>query len=144
MIRIISIPKIRHYCDNSLNLLMALPSENPVLAANLQLVLSRAPGSDLATEALRKALLGVAATHQSYLLSRRGATPEAEEAMFLANGFRSESKQLLSESFNIREAMQSDASLAASVSISLLDVRFYRASSGSLTLLSSWHIHRSC
>ncbi|KAJ3520322.1 hypothetical protein NM688_g9180 [Phlebia brevispora] len=115
-------PYIHHYCDNSLSLLMALPSENPVLAANLQLVLSRAPNSDLSIEALRNALLGIAATHQSYLLSRGGDSLQAEETMSMANAFRSESKRLLSKSFTTSEGMQSDASLAASVANSLLDI----------------------
>lgn len=102
---------------------MALPSENPVLAANLQLVLSRAPGSDTATDALRKALLGIAATHQSYLFSRNGAPRMAAEAMSMANGFRAQSKELLSIFLATSPGIQDDASLAASVAISLLDVR---------------------
>ncbi|PSR74633.1 hypothetical protein PHLCEN_2v9699 [Hermanssonia centrifuga] len=101
---------------------MALPSENPVLAANLQLVLSRAPGYDTAIDALRKAILGVAATHQSYLFSRSGVSSMADDAMQMAKSYRSESKQLLAEACATAEGMQSDASLAASVAIALLDV----------------------
>jgi hypothetical protein len=56
-------PKIRHYCDNFLSIIMAVPSENPIVAANLPLVLSKPRGSDPPTEALRAALMGVAAVH---------------------------------------------------------------------------------
>ena len=101
---------------------MALPSENPVLAANMQLLLGRAPGSDVATEALRTALLGVAAMHQAYTYSR-SASPMADHSLQLANGYRSKSQRLLYEACMSRDGTQSDASLAASVALSLADVR---------------------
>lgn len=102
---------------------MALPSENPVLAANMQLLLGRAPGSDMATAALRQALLGVAATHQAYLYTRNGASPMAEQSLQLAGGYITASRRLLAESCMSREGTQSDASLATAVALSLADVR---------------------
>jgi hypothetical protein len=53
--------KIRHYCERSASIVMAVPLENPIVAANIPLVLSHLPGGDASAEALRLALLGVAA-----------------------------------------------------------------------------------
>jgi hypothetical protein len=115
--------KIRHYCDNSLNIIMAVPSENPIVAANLPLVLSTPRGSDLPTEALRAALLGVAAIHQSYLLSRGGATQDGADAMMqIAQQYKIKSKSYLAKACTTIEGTQSDASLAATLAILLADV----------------------
>jgi len=102
---------------------MAVPSENPIVAANLPLILSRAPGSDSAIEALRLSLLGVSAVHQSFLLSRSGlASNGAAEAMALANDFRLKSKQHLAKACTTASGAQSDAALGASLAISLTDI----------------------
>lgn len=102
---------------------MAVPSENPIVAANLPLILSRAPGSDAAIEALRLSLLGVAAVHQSFLLSRSGLSSNgATEAMTLANNFRLKSKHQLAKACTTASGAQSDAALGASLAISLTDV----------------------
>lgn len=117
--------KIRHYCDNALSIIMAFPSENPVLASNLQFVLSRTRGSDSAVESLRMALLGTAAIHQSFLLSRSGVCHGqggADEVMQLANTFRAKSKQLLVTTCSTSEGARSDAALGAAVAIVLIDV----------------------
>ncbi|KAH9949554.1 fungal-specific transcription factor domain-containing protein, partial [Amylocystis lapponica] len=115
---------IRHYCDNSMSIIMAFPSENPILAANLQFVLSRSRGSDSAIESLRTALLGVAAVHQSFLLSRSGmchGQGGADDVMQLANSFRAKSKRLLYASIT-PEGAGSDAALGAAVAIALIDI----------------------
>ena len=125
MVYVLSSLKIRHYCDNSLSIIMAIPSENPIVAANLPLVLSRPRGSDLPTEALRTALMGVAAIHQSYLLARGGTTPDgAEEMMQIAQKYRMNSKQNLTKACSTIEGTRSDASLAAALAIILMDVSF--------------------
>ncbi|KAF9222571.1 hypothetical protein BS17DRAFT_802813 [Gyrodon lividus] len=98
---------IRHYCDRSLSIVMAIPSENPIVAANLPLVLDRSQGTDISAEALRNALLGVAAIHQSFLLSQSS---------------RMNSKQLLARACTTLQGTQSGASLAACLSISLMDI----------------------
>ncbi|KAI0949383.1 hypothetical protein AcW1_009014 [Taiwanofungus camphoratus] len=116
---------IRHYCDNALSIIMAFPSENPVLASNLQFVLSRTRGSDSAVESLRMALLGTAAIHQSFLLSRSGVCHGqggADEVMQLANTFRAKSKQLLVTTCSTSEGARSDAALGAAVAIVLIDI----------------------
>ena len=46
--------KIRHYCDHSVNFIMAVPLENPMVASILPLILSCAPGDDRAIDALRR------------------------------------------------------------------------------------------
>jgi hypothetical protein len=118
-----SLPKIRHYCNNSLSIIMAVPSENPIVAANLTLVLSKPRGTDSPTEALRSALLAVAAIHQSFLLAQGGATPEgADEMMQIAQRFRMTSKLHLTKACSAAEGTRSDASLAAALAIMLLDV----------------------
>jgi hypothetical protein len=102
---------------------MAVPSENPIVAANLPLILSRAPGTDSAIEALRLSLLGVASVHQSFLLSRSGlAANGAAEAMAMAHNFRLKSKQHLVKACQTVSGAQSDAALGASLAISLMDV----------------------
>ena len=102
---------------------MAIPSENPIVAANLPLVLDRPPGTDTSAEALRMALLGVAAIHQSFLLSQASETQGgAEEMLKLAHTYRMNSKQLLARACTTPQGAQSDASLAACISISLMDV----------------------
>ena len=104
---------------------MAVPlaSENPIVAANLPLVLSRPSGSDYSTEALRMALLGVAAIHQSYLLTRNGAPPEgASEMARLAQGYKLNSRTQLMKACSTAVGVHSDASLAASIAIALMDV----------------------
>ncbi|KIJ67948.1 hypothetical protein HYDPIDRAFT_25403 [Hydnomerulius pinastri MD-312] len=114
---------IRHYCDRSLSIIMAIPSENPVLAANLPLVLDRPQGSDVSAEALRNALLGVAAIHQSFLLSQTSGTQGgAEDMLKLAHTYRMNSKQLLAKACTTASGAHSDASLAACISISLMDI----------------------
>lgn len=115
--------KIRHYCDNALSIIMAYPSENPVLAANFQFLFDGVRGADSAVESLRSALLGVAAVHQSFLLSRSGvSTPAADEALRVAASFRAKSKHLLVSACATPEGCHNDAALAASVAIALIDV----------------------
>jgi len=48
--------KIRHYCDHSMNFIMAVLFENPMVAIILPLILSCAPGDDLAIDGLRLSL----------------------------------------------------------------------------------------
>lgn len=74
---------------------MVIPSENPIVAVNVPLVLDRPRGTDASAEALRNALLGVAAIHQSFL-SRSTVTQEGATNMLrLALTYRIKSKQLL-------------------------------------------------
>ncbi|EGN99813.1 hypothetical protein SERLA73DRAFT_159962 [Serpula lacrymans var. lacrymans S7.3] len=114
---------IRHYCDNSLSFIMAIPSENPIVAANLPLIFNHPPGSDTSAEALRMALLGVAAIHRSFLLSQSGVNQgSAEEMLQLGHSFRMNSKQLLAKACATMEGAQSDASLATSMAIALMDI----------------------
>ncbi|KAI0745764.1 fungal-specific transcription factor domain-containing protein [Earliella scabrosa] len=114
---------IRHYCDNALSIIMAYPSENPVLAANFQFLFDGVRGADSAVESLRSALLGVAAVHQSFLLSRSGvSTMAAEEALRVADSFRAKSKHLLVSACATREGCHNDAALAAAVAIALIDI----------------------
>ncbi len=116
-------PKIRHYCDNALSIIMAYPSENPVLAANFQFLFDGVRGSDSAVESLRSALLGVAAVHQSFLLSRSGVSqPAADEALRVAESFRAKSEHLLVAACGTSEGCHNDAALAAAVTIALIDV----------------------
>lgn len=124
--------KIRHYCDHSLSFIMAVPSENPVVSANLPLILNRSPG-DSSAEALRMALLGVASIHQSFLLARGGSTQYgADEMLQLSHSYRMSSKQLLAKACTTVEGVQSDASLAASIAIALMDVSLLALSDVSL------------
>ena len=93
---------------------MAFPSENPVLAANLQFMFDGVRGADSAVEALRSALLGVAAVHQSFLLSRNGVSQVAsEEALRVAESFRGKSETLLVAACGTPEGCHNDAALAA-------------------------------
>jgi hypothetical protein len=102
---------------------MAVPSENPIVAANLPLVLSKPRGFDSPTEALRAAVLGIAAIHQSCLLARGGAAPEgADEMMQIAHQYRMNSKLHLAKACSTVEGTRSDASLAAALAIMLTDV----------------------
>ena len=115
--------KIRHYRDHSMNFIMAVPFENPMVASIVPLVLSRAPGDDSAIDALRLSLLGVASVHRSFLLSRsRVCSGSAKENILLANAFRLKSKQALAEACTTSHGAQSDAALGASLAISLMDV----------------------
>ncbi|KAF9653199.1 hypothetical protein BDM02DRAFT_2144413 [Thelephora ganbajun] len=114
---------IRHYCDHSMNFIMAVPFENPMVASVLPLILSCAPGDDLAIDSLRLSLLGVASVHQSFLLSRSQACSDsAKEYMLLAHMFRLKSKQTLAEACTTPHGAQSDAALGASLAISLMDI----------------------
>lgn len=102
---------------------MAYPSENPVLAANFQFLFDGVRGADSAVESLRSALLGVAAVHQSFLLSRSGvSTLAAEEALRVADSFRAKSRHLLVSACATPEGCNNDAALAAAVAIALIDV----------------------
>lgn len=113
--------KIRHYCDNAMSIIMAFPHENPIVAANLQFVFDHVGGSNSAVESLRMALLGTAAVHQSFMISRVG-NRGADEAMQLALSFRNRSKRLLAAACSTSDGLQSDASLGAAVAIVLIDV----------------------
>ncbi|EPQ57382.1 hypothetical protein GLOTRDRAFT_74129 [Gloeophyllum trabeum ATCC 11539] len=102
---------------------MAVPSENPVAAANLSLVFNRPLQSDPATEALRLALLGVAAVHQSFQLGRGGTSPDASADMLhQAQIYRTESRRWLAGACSTVDGLQSDAALSASLSIALIDI----------------------
>lgn len=104
---------------------MAAPSENPnpIVAANLPLVLSQPAGSSSDTEALRSGLMSVAAIHQSYLLARGGSTPDGADAMLrIAQHHRMNSKAHLANACKTAAGTRSDASLAASLAIALTDV----------------------
>ncbi|PCH43771.1 hypothetical protein WOLCODRAFT_75103 [Wolfiporia cocos MD-104 SS10] len=104
---------------------MAFPSENPILAANLHFVFGRARGTDPAVESLRMALLGTAAVHQSFLLSRNGVCHGrggADEFMQLALSYRNKSKQMLSAACSTKDGAQNDAALGAAVAIILIDI----------------------
>ncbi|PIL36188.1 transcription factor [Ganoderma sinense ZZ0214-1] len=114
---------IRHYCDNALSIIMAYPYENPVLAANFQFLFDGVRGTDSAVESLRAALLGVAAVHQSFLLSRSGVSSlAADEAMRVADSFRAKSNHLLVSACATPEGAHNDAALAATVAIALIDI----------------------
>ncbi|KAI0630369.1 fungal-specific transcription factor domain-containing protein [Trametes polyzona] len=115
---------IRHYCDNALSIIMAYPSENPVLAANFQFLFDGVRGMDSAVESLRSALLGVAAVHQSFLLSRNGGVSQqaSEEALRVAESFRAKSEHLLVSACGTSEGCHNDAALAAAVTIALIDI----------------------
>lgn len=101
---------------------MALPYENPVIAANLHVVLSRAPGLDMSIDALRTAILGTAAVHKSYCSSRKGDSTGANQLMRLANGYRTHAARLLSKACLTADGVQSDSTIAAAAAIALLDV----------------------
>ncbi|TFY69156.1 hypothetical protein EVJ58_g574 [Rhodofomes roseus] len=102
---------------------MAVPSiKNPVAKANLDLILGRTRGVDLAVEALRMALLGTAAVHQSFLCSRGLAHGGADEAMQLALTYRAKSNQLLSLACRSAESATDDAALGAAAAICLVDI----------------------
>ncbi|OBZ68304.1 Transcriptional regulatory protein moc3 [Grifola frondosa] len=114
-------PFIRHYCHNALSFIMAIPSENPILAANLSFMFDCSSGFDSAVESLRTALLGIAAIHQSYLLSRSGHGG-ADEGLELASSFRTKSKGLLMTACSTREGVHSDFTLGAALAIALIDI----------------------
>ena len=102
---------------------MAYPSENPVLAANFQFLFDGVRGADSAVESLRSALLGVAAVHQSFLLSRSGVSQQAaDEALRVADSFRAKAKHLLTSACATKEGCNNDAALASAVAIALIDV----------------------
>lgn len=100
---------------------MAVPSDNPIADAFIPLVTTHPRGSDMPTEALRMALLGVAAIHQSHLL-RRATQDGASEMFTIAKQYRLNSKTLLTKACTTLEGCKSDASLAASITIALMDV----------------------
>jgi hypothetical protein len=137
--------QIRHYCNTSTMLTMAVPSQvNPILAVNLPLVLATPPplpglsilnptaGGSPATEALRLSLLGVGAIHQAYLLARSAGTDmslakathggAADELMNLAISYRLQATKCLALACQTIEGTRSDAALGASVTIALIDV----------------------
>lgn len=143
--------QIRHYCNTSTMLTMAVPSQvNPILAVNLPLVLATPPplaglsimdpnaGGSPATEALRLSLLGVGAIHQAYLLARStsvdmslvktGTGGAADELMNLAISYRLQATKCLALACQTIEGTRSDAALGASVTIALIDVspQFHR------------------
>ncbi|EJF65313.1 hypothetical protein DICSQDRAFT_132897 [Dichomitus squalens LYAD-421 SS1] len=102
---------------------MAYPSENPVLAANFQFIFDGVRGTDSAVESLRLALLGVAAVHQSFLLSRSGVSSlAADEALHVADTFRAKSLHQLTSACATPEGAHNDAALAATVAIALIDI----------------------
>ncbi|EKM54488.1 uncharacterized protein PHACADRAFT_174996 [Phanerochaete carnosa HHB-10118-sp] len=102
--------------------MMALPSENPILAANLQFVLSRVSGFDMPVDSLRNALLGIAAVHTSFLAAREGDAKTADDSVRLANAYRSQSVCLLNKACLTTEGVQSDSTIAATAAIALLDI----------------------
>ena len=94
-----------------------------MLAANFQFLFDGVRGADSAVESLRAALLGVAAVHQSFLLSRSGVSQQAaDEALRVADSFRAKSKHLLASACATQEGCHNDAALASAVAIALIDV----------------------
>ena len=99
---------------------MAYPSENPVLAANFQFLFDGVRGADSAVESLRAALLGVAAVHQSFLLSRSGVSQQAaDEALRRVRG------HLVNYALRFLEGEHLDASLTDNPQLLPLKSAFY-------------------
>ncbi|KAF9516682.1 hypothetical protein BS47DRAFT_1390518 [Hydnum rufescens UP504] len=139
---------IRHYANFSTDLIMAIHTSaalNPVLASTLPMVLSVLPRQSAPIEALRLSLLGVAAVHQSFLHSRsdpgrsyqqNGALPmtaatklvpstsaqASGESLRLGLLLRQNATQCLAYACQTVDGSWSDAALAASVTIALIDI----------------------
>lgn len=118
-----SFTKIRHYMNNAIKFIMAVPVKNPVAKANLALACGGpATGADVAVEALRTALMGTASVHQSFLCSRGLVQGGADEAMARAIAYRDKSNHLLTMACRTTESAMTDAALGAAVAICLIDV----------------------
>ncbi|KZT70983.1 hypothetical protein DAEQUDRAFT_724736 [Daedalea quercina L-15889] len=114
---------IHHYLQNAMSFIMAVPSnKNPVAKANIDLILGRTRGADTGVEALRMAILGTAAVHQSFLCSRGLVQGGADDAMQLALMYRAKSNRLLSLACRSAEGATGDAALGAAVAICLVDI----------------------
>lgn len=118
--------KIHHYAASAPSIILAMPALDPVTSANIDLAFSRPPGADFAVDSLRMAVLGTAAIHQSFLVSRSGMIDAAEGAADLrriAGVFRKQSKELLALACaNASTEYTSDATLAATMSIAIIDI----------------------
>lgn len=114
--------KIRHYATSAPSIILAMPTLDPVTSANIDLAFSRPPGEDFAVDSLRLAVLGTAAIHQSFLLSRSGGAGAAE-LRHSAGVFRKRSKEMLALACaNASTGRTSDATLAAVMSIAIIDI----------------------
>lgn len=118
--------KIRHYAASAPHIILAMPALDPVTSANIDLAFSRPPGTDFAVDSLRMAVLGTAAIHQSFLMSRTGGVDAVEGAAELrrnAGVFRKQSKELLAMACaKASTERASDGTLAAVMSIALIDI----------------------
>lgn len=106
--------------------MMAIPSGlNPMLAINLPLALDSPRGTNSASDALRVALLGIAAVHQAFLLARSGVSPSQTAGIFqYAAGLRNTGKALVRVAAADPVASRSDAALGAATSLALIDMLF--------------------
>jgi hypothetical protein len=90
--------------------------------------MSQPAGTDLMIDALRTAVLGIAATHQSYLLARSGPSDAHAHGGVVAlqreqaQTYRREAKRLLARACTQMDAAQSDTALVAVQAIALIDI----------------------
>jgi hypothetical protein len=122
--------------DNAAKILISIPVLDPISSAQVVLAMSQPPGADQVVDALRAAVLGTAATHQAFLLSRSGPDTDGhlglvrsgagsdiiETQRQLAQSFRRQAKQLLAKACTHEVAARSDAALVAVHAISLIDI----------------------
>ena len=106
--------------------MMAIPSGlNPMLAINLPLALACPRGTNLASDALRVALLGTGAIHQAFLLSRSGVNNHQTAAMFqFASSLRDKGKDMVKRSNMSQEGATSDGALGAATALASIDIFF--------------------
>ncbi|ORX39793.1 fungal-specific transcription factor domain-domain-containing protein [Kockovaella imperatae] len=117
---------ILHYAANAAPLMMAIPSGlNPMLAINLPLALACPKGTNLASDALRVALLGTGAIHQAFLLSRSGVNNHQTANMFqFASKLRDKGKEMVKRSSMSQDGAASDGTLGAITALASIDIFF--------------------
>jgi hypothetical protein len=115
---------MQHYTTYASQIIMSIPDLDPISSSHLELALSQPVGADLVVDALRTSLLGVAAMHQAFLLTRAGAVPNGEEQRQLANFFRRDAKKKLANAcLQSNELVtRSDAALMAVQAIAMIDI----------------------
>jgi hypothetical protein len=122
---------MHHYTTNAANIILSIPVIDPISSTQVVLAMSQPPGTSVLVDALRTAIFGIAATHQSFLRAYSGPgadgttplhQPNVTTQQQLAQSYRRDAKKLLAGACIDEAAVRSDMALVTVQAIALIDI----------------------
>lgn len=116
---------MHHYTEHAAPLLISVPIVDPISGTQVRIAMSQPAGKDPLIDALRQAVLGIAATHQAFLFTRSGPRDSAhliEQRRQLSQSLRKNATHLLSTACANEVMAASEIALVTVSSIALIDI----------------------